>query len=214
MRSPVAASLLLLGCSSPSTAAAADSGAAMPSPGRDFVCNEVIGLQATGQWYAAGFEGDGVDGSHWQAKTQHQAYIETWADPAHEVWDQPLTSPCASGADNPDRVVFVAFSPPTMTEAQWQKYLVADITNIKARYSAVKEIDVVSMVRAPGNQVCPGNSDTLVMIAPYIDEAIAAAVGQFIGLARVGPKIYAPACDAFVANDTDLVPAGAAAVAR
>jgi len=185
-----------------------------PRPGKDFVCNQVTGLQATGQWYAAGFEQDGLDDAHWQAKTQHLAYIEKWADPTHAVWSQAITSPCAQGSDDPDRVVFVGFSPPSMTEAVWEAALVADITTIKAKYPAVKEIDVMSMVRAPGNQLCPGNSDALVMIAPYVDEAIAAAVARFPGLAVVGPQIYAPNCDAFVTNDTDLTPAGAAAVAK
>lgn len=183
-------------------------------PGKDFVCNQVTGLQATGQWYAAGFEMDGVDDAHWQAKTQHLAYIEKWADPNHPVWNQAITSPCANGSDNPDRVVFVGFSPPSMTEAVWEASLIADITTIKAKYPAVQEIDVMSMVRAPGNQLCPGNTDPLVMIAPYVDQAIAAAVARFPGLAKVGPQIYAPNCDAFVANDTDLVPVGAAAVAK
>ena len=198
------------GCGSTASAPAPEP----PSPGKDFVCNEVIGLQATGQWYAAGFEQDGVDDSHWQAKTQHRAYIEKWADPANAVWDQALTSPCAAGSDNPDRVVFVGFSPPSMTEAVWESALVADLTTIRAKYPAVKEIDVMSMVRAPNNQLCPMNSDPLVMIAPYIDQAIAAAVRRFPGLARVGPQIFAPGCDAFVTNDTDLNPQGAAAVAK
>lgn len=198
--------------SSPDAALAVDTGP--PRPGKDFVCNQVIGLQATGQWYAAGFEDDGVDGAHWQAKTQHQAYIEKWADPSHEVWGQTLTSPCADGSDDPDRVVFVGFSPPTMTEAGWEMWLVKDIQNIKAKYPAVREIDLMTMVRAPGNQLCPGNSDPLVMISPYIDQAMEAAARQFPDLVRIGPRIYAPSCDAFVANDTDLVPAGAAEVAK
>jgi hypothetical protein len=58
------------------------------------------------------------------------------------------------------------------------------------------------------------NTDPLVVISPYIDQAIDAAARKFPGLVKVGPKIYAPNCDAFVTNDTDLVPAGAAAVAR
>lgn len=200
--------------SAPADGAPDASSSSRPRPGQDFVCNQVTGLQATGQWYAAGFEQDGVADDHWQAKTQHLAYIEKWADPAHTVWNQAITSPCAQGSDDPDRVVFVAFSPPSMTEPVWETALVADITTIKAKYPAVKEIDVMSMVRAPGNQLCPGNSDPLVRIEPYVDQAIAAAVARFPDLARVGPQIYAPSCDAFVANDTDLTPAGAAAVAR
>jgi hypothetical protein len=187
---------------------------AAPSPGKDFVCNQVIGLRATEQWYAAGFEDDGVDGAHWQAKTQLGAYIEKWADPANAVWDQPLTSPCTTGADNPDRVIFVAFSPPTMTEPQWEDLLTKDLATIRAKYSAVKEIDVMSMVRSPGNQPCPGNTDPLVMIYPYIDQAIAAAVERAGPIARVGPQIALASCDDFSLNDTDFTPAAAAAVAR
>jgi hypothetical protein len=160
------------GCHGDPTSPAAMPDAGRPRPGRDFVCNQVIGLQATGQWYAAGFEQDGVDDAHWQAKTQHRAYIEKWADPNNAVWDQPLTSPCASRSDDPDRVVFVGFSPPSMTEAAWEASLIADIDTIRAKYPGLQEVDVMSMVRSPGNQPCPMNTDPLVVTADYVDQAI------------------------------------------
>jgi hypothetical protein len=39
-------------------------------------------------------------------------------------------------------------------------------------------------------------------------------VRRFPGLAKIGPQLVVPTCEAFVTNDTDLTPDGATAVAK
>src|SRR5262245_60838764 len=70
-----------------------------------YACTQIMGVSVTGDWFGAGFE-DGLDGGRWQAMWRKHAFVNLWADPANELWSQPLTSPCTAGAQNPDRVIF------------------------------------------------------------------------------------------------------------
>jgi hypothetical protein len=178
-----------------------------------FTCSIVFGMFTTSQWFngtdpggaSMTFLQDGVDATKWEGKMQKYSYAELWADPNDGHWDLPTQNPCATNATTPDRALFVGFSPSTKTQADWEMILNNVVTNIKTKYPSVKEIDLLTMGRAPNNMLCPNNSDTDTVIAPYEDAAYDAVAAASNGLAIVGPKYYVPDCDNsyIFANDTD-----------
>ena len=191
-----------------------------------FACNLVLGLFTTSQWFNGTNPGgasktflmDGVDATRWESKTQKYSYVEKWIDPQNALWSLPLNNPCATNSTTPDRILFVGFSPDTTqgkSQAGWEMLLDSVIATIKMKYPSAKEIDILTMGRAPNNMLCPNNSDVDTVIQPYEDaayEAVAAASG---GLVVVGPKYYVPDCNNsyIFANDTDYTTAAANAIA-
>jgi hypothetical protein len=178
-----------------------------------FSCTLVLGLFTTSQWFNGTDPGgadktflqDGVDATKWQAKMQKYSYAEKWADPKNDLWNLPMQNPCAMASSTPDRALFVGFSPSTKDQPGWEKLLKSVIANIQAKYPSVKEIDMVTMGRAPDNMLCSNNNDADTVIAPYEDaafEAVAAASNNFV---KVGPKYYVPDCENsyIFANDSD-----------
>ncbi|HEX4407082.1 MAG TPA: hypothetical protein VH560_19720, partial [Polyangia bacterium] len=139
-----------------------------PSAG-PFTCTMVLGLFTTSQWFNGTNPGgatktflqqDGIDATKWEGKLQKYSYVEKWADPANGVWKLPTQNACATDATSPDRVLFVGFSPDTKHDQPTiQALLEKVLTNIKTTYPTAKEIDLLTMGRAPGNMMCPNNSD-------------------------------------------------------
>jgi hypothetical protein len=187
----------------------------------------LLGTFTASQWFNGNMPGGadkdflmatGIDATKWEGKTQKYAYIEKWADPANALWSVALTNPCATDSMTPDRIVFVGFSPQsnadqdfamygpaTKDEMGWETQLNAVITNIKSKYPSAKEIDILTMGRAPNNMLCSNNSD-LATIIPAIEDAAYAAVGAASnGMVVVGPKYYVPDCNNsyIFANDSD-----------
>ena len=197
------------------SAGASGNASDFPDPA-SFVCNEMLGVSVTGDWFHAGFE-DGLAGEKWQVKWQSQAFVEKWADPTHEVWSQAVESNCANSSSNPDRVIFTAVNWTYTSESPWETQLTAAIETIKLKYPAVKEIDVMTMLRAPNNQIC-GNPQTAgaqqQVIASYTDQAILAVAGKYPTLVRVAPKFYAPSCDVFQTDSPHFATGKAAVVAK
>jgi hypothetical protein len=197
------------------SAGAGGNAGVFPDPA-SFVCNEMLGVSVTGDWFHAGFE-DGLVGEKWQVKWQSQAFVEKWADPNHEVWAQAVESNCTNGSNNPDRVIFTAVNWTYTSESPWETALTAAIQTIKLKYPAVKEIDVMTMLRAPNNQIC-GNPQTAgaqqQVIASYTDESILAVAGKYPTLVRVAPKFYAPSCDVFQTDSPHFASGQAAVVAK
>ena len=178
-----------------------------------FTCTLVLGLFTTSQWFngtnpggaSKTFLQSGVDATKWEGKLQKYSFVEKWAAPKNGLWDLPMANPCAASSTTPDRALFVGFSPATKDQPTWEKLLNAVMTNIQAKYPSVKEIDILTMGRAPNNMLCANNNDVDTVIAPYEDAAYEAVAAASNGLIKVGPKYYVPDCENsyIFANDTD-----------
>ena len=190
-------------------------GPSFPDPS-SFVCNAMLGVSVTGDWYNAGFE-TGLDGSKWQLKWRNLTFVEQWADPTNDIWSQAFTSNCANGSSTPDRVIFTGVNWTYTTEAEWETKLTAVVETLKGKYPALKEIDLMTMLRAPGNNLC-GNTNVAAsheqVVAPFIDQAIAAVVAKYPSLVRAAPPFYAPDCAVFLPDSPHFADGKAAVVAK
>jgi hypothetical protein len=176
----------------------------------DFKCTQVMGVSVTGDWFNAGFE-TVVDNARWQVKWRKHAFIEFWADPANEIWSVPVQSTCASNGDNPDRVIFTGVNWQQTAEPWWEEQFEKVITNIRAKYPNVRRIDLMTMLRAPGNQTC-GN--VMSVVQPFVDESIAGVVSKHPGLVFAAPKVFAPSCEVFTKGGPHYTDSGMAAVGQ
>jgi hypothetical protein len=204
--------------------------------GGPFTCSLVLGLFTTSQWFNGAQPGgasktflqNGVDATKWEGKMQKYSYIEKWSDTANPIWNIPTQNPCAANAAAPDRVAFVGFSPgipadqdydkyhtQAMDQAGWETQLNLVIANIRAKYPSAKEIDILTMGRAPNNMLCANNSDTDTIIAAYEDAAYQAVADASNGLVKVGPKYFVPDCATsyIFANDSDYTTTAANSLA-
>lgn len=209
--------LVLLGtaCAHPESAAppGARASAASSTSAGEYICTQIMGVSVTGDWFNAGFE-QGLDklaNDRWQVVWRKQAFVELWADPTSDLWSLPPQSPCASQADNPDRVLFTAVNWTFTTQAEWARQLERVVANIKARYPRVKRIDLLTMLRGPSNQSC-GNPKTVV--APYIDQAITEVSAHWPGLVFPGPRVEVASCEVFTKGGPHYTEAGMAVVGR
>ncbi|HET6148829.1 MAG TPA: hypothetical protein VFH68_14930 [Polyangia bacterium] len=182
-----------------------------------FVCNQVTAMTLTREWYEAGFE-TFVTASRWQLKAREHGYITEWSNPNSDFWNEPIESPCAQGSTQPDHVVLTVLSwvpPCCATQAQWQTQITGAINTLRAKYPGLRRIDLMTVIRGPGNHLCPtapAAGETIV-IPPELDGALAAAATQFPGLVFVAPRFEAPSCAAFSGGGPHLTSAGNAAVA-
>ncbi len=207
-----------------SSGAAAGSGGSVAGGGTggapvtqtNFACTEYLGLLTTNEWYSQGFENDGVDGTKWELKYHHFGYVNTWADPNSAFWGttgdsftttqgSPLNSPCSASADAPDRLVFAALDWEMTTEQQWVTALEAALVTFKAKYPSLRAIDLMTMIRCPGNIKCnpnenygPGANPVAgrqdCYVPPFEDSAIAKVAANHPGFVSVGPKVEADVC--------------------
>ena len=167
-----------------------------PSTSGGYKCNMIVGGKLSTEWYAAGFENI-VDDSRWQVIGKSEAYTNVWADPTNAYWSTAPTSPCTDSSDNPDRIIFIAFNWVYTNVIQFQFDLESIVANIQAKYSNVKRIDLMTMIRSPNNQTC-GHPTGQDWVQPFVDEAIANVVAapHTVQL-TVAPKFYVPDCSAF-----------------
>jgi hypothetical protein len=199
---------------------AAGQGAAAGTPSPKFVCNEVVAMTLTREWYQAGFEDTpGIAADHWQLKARQSGYITEWSNPASDFWNQQVQSPCANGSASPDRVVITVLSwtpPCCQTQAQWEAEVTKAVTTLRAKYAGLKRIDLMTVVRGPGNKACPlpAAPGEYVAMPPELDGALAGVAAKFPNIVFVGPKVEAPSCEAFRGGGPHLTAAGNAAVAR
>jgi len=77
------------------------------------------------------------------------------------VGEVPRTSPCAMNADDPDRVIFTPVNWDYTSAAQWVPQLEAALATIQMKFPHLKEIDLMTMLRSPGNKSC-GSSESVV----------------------------------------------------
>ena len=185
-----------------------------------FVCNQVTAMTLTREWFEAGFEQTpGIVDARWQLKAREHGYITEWANPTSDFWNQAIDSPCANGSASPDHVVLTVLSwvpPCCTTEAQWEAQVAGAVTTLKAKYTGLVRIDLMTVIRGPGNQACPAPpapGETVSMPAP-LDAALVAVAAKFPNLVFVAPKFEAPGCAAFRSGGPHLTRAGNAEVAK
>jgi hypothetical protein len=180
------------------------------SAAETFACTEIIGVSVTGDWFGAGF-GKGIDKSHFQARWRQHAFVDQWADPASDLWAMKPDSPCAQRSADPDHVVFTGVQWEWKTREAWEAGLLAAVKTIREKHAGVKRIDLLTMLRGPGNRSC--GSDMTVVPA-YVDEAVAAVAKQFPGLVFPGPRVEVATCDVFTKGGPHFTDEGMATVAR
>jgi hypothetical protein len=177
-------------------------------------------MTLTREWYNAGFEqAPGIVDARWQMKAKQSGYITEWANPNSDFWNQPLESPCAKGSESPDHVVLTVLSwTPACctTPAEWEAVVSSAVTTMKAKYAGLKRVDLMTVVRGPGNGTCPAPParGEYIAMPPEFDAGLAAVAAKFPGLVFVGPKTEAPSCAAFTGGGPHLTPAGNAEVAK
>jgi ketosteroid isomerase-like protein len=185
----------------------------LPSPAGaadEFVCTEVLGVSVTGDWFGAGFE-KGIDESRWQVRWRSKAFVELWADPASDLWALPPQSPCTKRSDDPDRVIFTAVNWEWKTREEWESRLEAVVATIRAKRPGARRIELMTMLRAPGNETC---GSVMTVVQPYVDEAIAAVVARHPGLVFAAPKTFLKTCAPFLNGGPHYTDAGMATVAE
>jgi len=193
----------------------AGASSSFPDPST-FKCNALLGVSVTGDWFNAGFE-TGLPGDKWQLKWKTESFIEQWANPSDPVWSTAVISACTDASANPDRVIFTAVNWTYTTESEWETQLTKDVETFKTKYSAVKEIDLMTMLRAPNNQICgqAGQGSTNEQIVqPFVDQAMTAVGAKYPALVRILPPFYAPSCSVFLPNSPHFAAGQAAVVAQ
>ena len=113
--------------------------------------------------------------------------------------------------------MFVIFSPDTKPDEPTMEMLITKaIATLEMKYPSAREIDLLTMSRAPGNVMCPNNNDPWTVVGSYVDQAIQAVASASGGFVVVGPQYFVPDCKTSysVANDTDFTTSAATAIAQ
>lgn len=164
---------------------------------KDFSCTQIHGVSSISAWFGGGFEMEpGIDSGKWQAMATHAAFVEKWTDPNDAVWSLPIQSPCSTNSKTPDRIIFNPVNWHYQTEAEWETAIDKVIVTIKAKYPAVKRIELITMVRSPNNPTpcTTGGASVEQTVLPTLDQAIDAVAAKSGPLVTVGPKLVAPSC--------------------
>jgi hypothetical protein len=180
-------------------------------PRGPFTCSLVVGIQATGDWFNAGFEKI-VDNGRWELMSVHNAFIDYWADPKNSIWNSKPSSACTQNATNPDRVILTALSLhwANITVDQWVTQLTGAVKNFQAKYSNLKNLELATFVRSPGDKPCPlGDTFRAYDLTPA-DQAFQKMAALFPGLVTVAPIVHVDSCDDYAGHPPHL-PDGPAA---
>ena len=193
-------------------ATAGSGGAAAREP---FVCNQVIGLTLTREWYEQGDFESGVDADRWQMKAAQSAYVVEWANPDSSYWDTPLYSPCAENSSAPDRVVLVVLSWTIMEQADWEEAIGGAVDTISAKYPELERIELMSIIRGPQNQSCgdPNVYAENTHIPEPLDQAFLAIAARSPELVVVAPQFAVDACSDYQGVGPHLTAAGNSKIA-
>jgi len=89
--------------------------------------------------------------------------------------------------------------------------LSAVVNVIQHKFPHARTIELLTMVRAPGNLSC-GNS--MGVVAPFIDQAILAVTRRYPELVRAGPRFEVGRCDLFKNGGPHFTSDGSATVAK
>lgn len=186
--------------------------------GAEFTCNLVIGNTTTQQWFDGGFlTYPGIDPTRWEMFFVGDTYIDAWAPPTAPYWDTALDNnhACAQGQATPDRVIFIATKgPPYPAESFYQTNMTAIVNDIEAKYPSAVRIELMTLIRAPGNVPCMGSATTSEqIIPPQEDQGLAMTAQSFPGLVFALPPMYVPMCSDFNGSNPQYTTAGAMDVA-
>lgn len=187
----------------------AGSGGATGGATGPFTCNQVTGGKLTDEWFAGGFEGV-VDDRRWQVKWREDAYVEVWADAQSSFWTAQVDSTCAINTSSPDRLVFGTVSFKYKTQTEWRTGITQAVNNFKARWPALRRIDLVTQIRGPNNMLCPTPpiAGETIAVPPEQDAAMADVAAAFPGFVFVGPRVEAHSCSEFQGGGPHLTAAG------
>jgi hypothetical protein len=173
-----------------------------------------LGPNVASQWFLAGFENI-VNDPRWQAKFQHEAYVDQWANPSSTFWNAPIASSCAQNSSSPDRIVFTVLSWNVWTQQQWETEITTALNTVRSKYPNVKRIDLMTPVRSPGNRACaPPVAGQSAQMPAALDAAIVAVAGRSPGSVFVSPKFEAPDCTVFIGAGPDMTASGSATMAK
>ena len=182
-----------------------------PGPAGPFTCSLVIGISATGDWFKAGFEKI-VDDDRWQLMAVHSAFINYWADAKNGIWANKPSSPCTTNADNPDRVILTVLSNhwERLPVEEWVNQISGAVKNFKAKYSNLRNIELATFVRSPGDKPCPLGDTFRAYDLDPADQAFAKTAALFPELVTVAPKVHVDSCDDYNNHPPHLQLAGPA----
>jgi hypothetical protein len=184
----------------------------MAEPESLYTCTHLIGINATEEWYSAGFENI-VENAKWQIVRVHSGFVDLWAQPGASVWNTGVNSPCAMNSKTPDRVIFVGLKFEWTDKKMWVDALTAVVKNLKDKFPGIKRIELATFVRGPGDKPCGNAPAYRSTIHPSEDEAIAEVVATDPQLLRASPKFEVTACSDFSGNPPHFAGAGAKNVA-
>lgn len=190
--------------------------------GGPFTCNLVIGNSTTQQWFDGGFlTHAGIDPTRWELFWVAHHYIDSWADPNDPGWTTALDMghACVKGSTTPDRVIFiVTYAPPYPPEATYETDTTKIVNNIEAKYAGLKRIEIMTLVRSPGNveTACSSKANNEQSIPPAEDQGIAAVAADpaFAGLVFASPPFYVTSCSDFLTDAPQYTTAGATDIAN
>ena len=192
-------------------------GTAGASSVQSFTCNLVIGIDSTGEWFTSGFENQ-VPNDRWEIIYHHPGYIEDWAKASDDVYKLAPTSPCSMNADNPDRVIFNMFADGSDSaignKNAWVTALTQAVTNLKAKYSRLKRVDLLTMTRAPNNTPCDSSNAAGSSVAQYVDDAVKMVVTGGPPAVVASPNFFAKDCTVFTGGGPHFTDAGKPVIAK
>ena len=191
--------------------------------GANAACTEVIGFSQTLQLYKAGLE-QTANGDEWQLRANGGGGISQWANPDSRFWDTrdtPIQHNCASGSDEPDRVV-LTISDGVQDVLSWVTVIDAAVTTTNLKVPSAKTITLQPVVGGPDEAFCPASNRLGVVRAsfnhPTIDEAIAIvaanpSIGNIVNV-EVGFSPEVRNCDDYRDTTGHLTSAGNVAAGR
>ena len=184
---------------------------------KNYTCNLVLGIDSTSEWFTGGFENQ-VPNDKWELIYFHPGYVEDWADPNDMVWSTAITSPCAMNSTNPERVIFNMFADTADTaftnKTAWVNGIAKVVANLKAKYSRLKRIDLLTMTRAPNNMACDTSNQSGSSVAQYTDDAVAASVAAGPPAVVSSGPFFAPDCSVFTSGGPHFTDAGKPIIAK
>lgn len=181
----------------------------------DYSCTLVVGIEATGQWFNAGFE-KLVDGNKWEVMPIHSGFIQGWGDSNSDYWKLNPSSACTTNAKTPDRVVQVALWLHWMdaTVDQWVAELDKVVKNWKAKNPNLKRLELATFVRSPDMKPCQTAMSFKSFIKPEQDMAYEKIAAMYPGFVFVAPKWEVKSCADFGGAPPHFSEAGAQNAAK
>ena len=96
------------------------------------------------------------------------------------------------------------------TVQEWMTQLSAAVKNFKAKYSNLKNLELATFVRSPGDKPCPLGDTFRVYDMVEQDQAYDMIAAMFPDLVTVAPKVHVDSCDDYAGHPPHL-PGGPAA---